>query len=246
MKFYKQVTLFCCVVMLFLSCGNTHDPQFIIDKAINVSGGALIEASSINFNFRDTHYIAKRHKGDFLFGRLSTNSTDSILDILTNKGFERFVNEGFVYTPDSMAVKYASSINSVHYFSVLPYGLNDTAVNKEYLEKVDIKNNPYHKIKITFNKDGGGEDFEDVFIYWVHTETFKVDYLAYSYAEDDGIGLRFREAYNERYIKGIRFVDYINYKPIDEKANLLSLDSLYGINSLKELSRIDLKQIKVE
>ena len=35
----------------------------------------------------------------------------------------------------------------------------------------------------------------------------------YSYIESDGIGLRFREAFNERYINGIRFVDYNNYKP---------------------------------
>ena len=245
MKFFKQVTLFCCVVALLLSCSN-NNAQFIIDKAIEVSGGASIDTSSVNFNFRGKHYSAKRNKGNFLYGRLSTNVTDSILDILTNKGFERFVNDDFVDIPDSMAVKYSSSVNSVHYFSVLPYGLNNPAVNKEYLEKVAIKNNPYHKIKITFNKDGGGEDFEDEFIYWVHTKTFKVDYLAYSYAEEDGVGLRFREAYNERYKKGIRFVDYINFKPLNKDANLLSLDSLYAANGLKELSRINLEQIQVE
>ncbi|AUP81503.1 deoxyribose-phosphate aldolase [Flavivirga eckloniae] len=232
--------------MFLLSCGSPHNPQLIIDKAINVSGGGLLDSSNINFNFRDKHYIAKRNKGDFFYGRSFVNASDSILDVLTNRGFERFVNDDFKPIPDSMAVKYSSSVNSVHYFSVLPYGLNDAAVNKEYLSKVVIKNNPYHKIKITFNEEGGGEDFEDVFVYWVHTETFMVDYLAYSYAEDDGVGLRFREAYNERYIKGIRFVDYINYKPIDGNASLLSLDSLYESKELKELSRINLEQVKVE
>ncbi|MDO5972032.1 deoxyribose-phosphate aldolase [Flavivirga aquimarina] len=247
MRLFKQVIQFCCVILLFTSCNHTNnDPQFIIDQSINVSGGALLNTSNINFNFRDKHYIAKRDKGDFLYGRLFTNTADSILDLLTNKGFERYVNNDLVYTPDSMAVKYSSSVNSVHYFSVLPYGLNDAAVNKEYLGEIKIKNKSYHKIKITFNREGGGEDFEDEFIYWVETKTFKVDYLAYSYAEDDGMGLRFREAYNERYIKGIRFVDYINFKPLDKKANLLSLDSLHVTNGLKELSRINLEQIKVE
>lgn len=245
MKFFKQVTLFCFIITLLSSCENKN-AQFIIDTAINVFGGTLLDSSSINFNFRDKHYIAKRNKGDFLYSRSFTNSTDSILDILTNKGFKRFVNNDFVDTPDSMAVKYSSSINSVHYFSVLPYGLNNKAVNKEYLGKATIKNKTYYKIKITFDEEGGGEDFEDEFVYWVDTKTFKTDYLAYSYAEDDGMGLRFREAYNERYIKGIRFVDYINFKPLDENANLVSLDSLYGVNGLKELSRIDLEEIKVE
>lgn len=248
MKFFKQVVLFCSVVAFLLSCGNNNNnnPQFIIDSAIEVSGGTLLDSSSIHFNFRDKHYLAERNKGDFLYGRLNTNATDSILDILTNTGFERFVNDDFVDTPDSMAVKYSSSINSVHYFSVLPFGLNNPAVNKEYLGKIAIKNKQYHKIKITFNKDGGGEDFEDEFVYWVDTKSFKVDYLGYSYSENDGVGLRFREAYNERYIKGIRFVDYINFKPLNKNANLGSLDSLYVNNSLKELSRINLEQVNVE
>ncbi len=245
MNFFKQIVLICSVVSMLLGC-KSNDAQYIIDRAIKVSGGSLIDSSSINFNFRDRHYIAKRNKGDFLYGRLTVNLTDSILDILTNAGFERFVNNSPVNTPDSMAVKYSSSVNSVHYFSILPYGLNDSAVNKNYLGKVTIKNKLYHKIKITFNEEGGGEDFEDEFIYWVDVKTFKVDYLAYSYAEDDGMGLRFREAYNERYIKGIRFVDYINFKPFDKNARLLSLDSLYEAGGLKELSRIKLDQIKVE
>ncbi|MDD7887332.1 DUF6503 family protein [Flavivirga sp. 57AJ16] len=245
MKLFKKVVLLGSVIVSLLNC-ESHDAQRIIDKAIEVSGGVLLDSSSIRFNFRNKHYLAKRNKGDFLYGRLSTDTTDSILDILTNTGFERFVNDDFVYTPDSMAVKYSSSINSVHYFSVLPYGLNSPAVNKKYLGKVAIKNKYYHKIKITFDKEGGGEDYEDEFIYWIDIKTFKVDYLAYSYAEDDGVGLRFREAYNERYVKGIRFVDYINFKPINKNINLLSLDSLYVNNGLKELSRIDLEQVKVE
>ncbi|TGV01437.1 DUF6503 family protein [Flavivirga rizhaonensis] len=245
MKFFKKVVLFSFVVTALLSCED-NDARFIIDKAIEVSGGTLLDSSSINFNFRDKYYFAKRNKGDFLYGRLSINSTDSILDVLKNSGFERFINDDFVSIPDSMVVKYSASVNSVHYFSVLPYGLNASAVNKKYLGNVDIKNKQYYKIKITFNKDGGGEDFEDEFVYWVDTKAFKVDYLAYSYAEDDGIGLRFREAYNERYIKGIRFVDYINFKPISENANLLSLDSLYEAGSLKELSRIDLDLVEVK
>lgn len=94
--------------------------------------------------------------------------------------------------------------------------MNDKAVNKLYLGKVLIKGNEYYKIKVTFNEEGGGEDFEDVFVYWVQTGTFKVDYLAYSYAVNGG-GIRFKEAYNERFVNGIRFVDYNNCKPENEK-----------------------------
>ena len=98
---------------------------------------------------------------------------------------------------------------------------------------------------MTFNEKGGGEDFEDVFIYWINTDNFKADYIAYSYAEDDGLGLRFREAYNERFVNGIRFVDYNNYKPKDDEVQLVNLDNLFQKNELELLSVVKLKNITV-
>lgn len=134
----------------------------------------------------------------------------------------------------------------MHYFSVLPYGLNDKAVNKTYLGKTKIKGKDYHKIKITFNEDGGGEDFDDVFIYWIDIQTFKVDYLAYSYSESNGMGLRFREAYNERFIDSIRFVDYNNYKPKYKVLVIEDLDIHFERGALELLSKIELKKLFVE
>ncbi len=238
--------MFCFTAVLCMGCKQAMDAQFVIDESIKISGGALLNTSDITFNFRDKHYKAKRDHGAFSYERSFVTSNDSIRDILSNTDFKRFVNGTLVAIPDSMAIKYSSSVNSVHYFSVLPFGLNDPAVNKAYLGRTAIHGHDYHKVEVTFNQDGGGEDFEDVFVYWINTETYKVDYLAYSYEEDDGVGLRFREAYNERYMKGIRFVDYINYKSVVKNANLLSLDSLYQNNGLKELSRINLEQIHVK
>ena len=126
-----------------------------------------------------------------------------------------------------------------------PYGLNATPVNKYLLGEEEIKNKTYYKIRVTFNKEGGGEDFEDVFIYWVDKETFKVKYLAYSYNEDDGVGMRFREAYNERFIEGIRFVDYNNYKSSDGLMALIDLGKIFEKNKLNLLSKIELKNIVV-
>jgi hypothetical protein len=145
-----------------------------------------------------------------------------------------------------MAVKYTASVNTVHYFALLPYGLNDAAVNKSSLGEVTIKNKVYHKIKVTFSQEGGGEDYEDVFVYWIDAETFKADYIAYSYIEDDGVGIRFREAYNERMVNGLRFVDYNNYKSEDATMDLLGLDKAFESGSLKLLSKIELENIVVK
>ena len=221
------------------------DANKIIDESIQASGGHKIDTSVIEFNFRDINYKATRLGGKFKLERVFLDSIGEIRDVLSNNGLDRYINESLVNLPDSMTTKYSASVNSVHYFAVLPYGLDGKAVNKTYVNKVDIKGKSYHKIKVTFNEEGGGEDFEDVFMYWVNTVTSKVDYLAYSYNEDDGKGLRFREAYNERYVKGIRFVDYNNYKPKDNTSKLEELDKQFIDNKLELLSKIELKEVTV-
>lgn len=234
------------------SSAKTISAQAIIDSSIEVSGGKHIDSSLINFDFRDKHYMAFRNRGVYHYERKFTDTTfqyfdtiSSIADLLNNKGFMRLANNFPVSVTDTMAVKYSASVNSVHYFSVLPYGLNDKAVNKELLDDVSINNQSYYTIKVTFDQDGGGEDFEDVFLYWIHKETNKVHYLAYSYNESDGKGIRFREAYNERYIEGIRFVDYNNYKPENASILLADLPKLFENNQLKLLSKIELENITV-
>ena len=72
-----------------------------------------------------------------------------------------------------------------------------------------------------------------------------MDYLAYNYLTDGG-GARFREAYNVRQIKGVRFADYINYEPEPETREVERFDSLYNEGKLKELSRIDTEDVVVE
>jgi len=239
------------VLICFYGCKDeakteTLSANDIINKSIEISGGKAFENSVVRFDFRDKYYVARRNNGNFSLVRMFADDKDSIFDLLANSGFERLINDERVKIADSMKVRYSASVNSVHYFSVLPYGLNDTAVNKTLIGEEQIKAKTYYKVKVTFNEQGGGEDFEDVFIYWVNKDSFKVDYLAYSYNEDDGKGIRFRAAYNERYIDGLRFVDYNNYKPENDTISLNSLGKAYDSNNLKLLSKIELKNIEVE
>ncbi|WP_138433600.1 DUF6503 family protein [Winogradskyella algicola] len=218
----------------------------IISKSIEKAGGKAFDNSVIRFNFRNKFYVARRNKGQFSLIRMFKDGNDSVFDLLTNNNFDRFINESRVILEDSMKAKFSASVNSVHYFSVLPYGLNADAVNKTLLGEEQINEKNYYKIKVTFNPDGGGEDYEDVFVYWFDKERFKVDYLAYSYNEEDGVGMRFREAFNERYIEGIRFVDYNNYKTENNELELFDLGEAFEEKKLKLLSKIELKSIEVE
>ena len=244
---YKTLFISFITLLLVLSCKqqSTIDVNAIVNKSIEVSGGDLIKSSIIDFDFRDKHYKAIRNNGKFQYERTFIDSIGIIKDVLSNKGFQRFINETPFEVSIGKETAYTASVNSVHYFSILPYGLNAAAVNKKYLGEVSLKDKSYHKIKITFNEEGGGEDFDDVFIYWIDNETYKVDYLAYSYNENDGLGLRFREAYNERYINGFRFVDYNNYKPKNKNVRLENLDTLFEKGHLELLSKIALENIIV-
>ena len=53
------------------------------------------------------------------------------------------------------------------------------------------------------------------------------------------LGLRFREAFNERYVNGLRFVDYNNYKPKSLDIPLTQLDELFQNEQLTLLSKIE-------
>ena len=230
-------------LLLVFSCKPSEvklTAQQIIDKTILTSGANKIANTEISFTFRDKEYAAIRENGNFNLKR----SFDSIKEVLSNDGFKRFINDEPIEVSDSMKTRYANSINSVHYFSVLPYGLNDTAVKKKRLPPSTIKGKEYYKIEIIFSEDGGGEDFEDVFIYWVGKEDFLIDYLAYSYHTNGG-GKRFRVLKEQCIKNGIRFVDYHNYKPLDETISLVDIDVVFENNQLKKVSEIVLENIEV-
>jgi hypothetical protein len=237
--------LWVLVSLFAFACNTQPTAQSIVDKAIEQHGGLLYEAVEVTFDFRDRHYVLIHNQGDFQYERHFKDSTGAIKDVLSNEGFTRYLNSVDITDTVKKAAAYSRSVNSVAYFALLPYRLNDPAVQKELLGTVEIKGEPYHKIKVTFNQEGGGEDFEDQFIYWIHQDNHTMDYLAYLYYTDGG-GKRFRAPYNQRVVNGLRFADYENYKQVSTDVDLIKYDSLYEQNQLELLSRIELKNLKVE
>jgi len=237
---------FIFLLIFVLSCKDSpevEDVQKIIDTSIEVAGGDLYKTSNISFRFRDKDYVLEQQKGKRALKRMQYTDSGMVTDIKKGNDFVRLLNDDPVPVTDSMATVYGNSVNSVHYFALLPYGLNDPAVRKELLGKKQIKGKDYYKVKVTFDQQGGGNDFEDVYIYWIDQKTYKPTYLAYEFHVDGG-GLRFRKAFNERYVNGIRFVDYYNYKPKRE-AVITQIDALYEKGDLELLSKIELKNVEV-
>ncbi|MDT0687100.1 DUF6503 family protein [Autumnicola psychrophila] len=237
------------VLSIFISCKQSDgelDAQEVVNRAIEIAGGENYERASIKFDFRNSTYRSSRNNGEFELERLVVDSAGfKTRDVLTNNGLVRFRNDSAVKIADSLMNSVSNSVNSVHYFVQLPYGLNAPAANKELVGRDTINSQGYYEIKVTFNAEAGGSDHEDVYLYWINDNTFTVDYLAYNFEVNEG-GVRFRKAINPRVINGIRFVDYENFKYPDADVKLEKLDSLYTAGELDYISKIVNRNIEVE
>ena len=237
------------VLLLFIwSCENKasssqkktsiHKGQEVIDQAIIAHGQHLFENATLSFLFRDKQYSARRSDAEYTYTRSFKNGSALIEDMLINStDFSRKKNDISIEIEKEWAEKYSRSINSVLYFFQLPYLLNDLAVKKIDQGIKQIKGENYYQIKVSFQIENGGEDFEDEYLYWIDVNTFEIDYLAYNYITDGG-GVRFRSAINKRRVNGLLVQDYINYAPLNKKIPLSSLITEFEKGALIERSRI--------
>ncbi|HBH24879.1 MAG TPA: hypothetical protein DDY13_15850 [Cytophagales bacterium] len=231
------------LLIALAGCATSNDEaRIIVDQAIKAHGGDQFDHMVLEFDFRDRHYIAERKDGVFQYHRIWRDSTGQYHDIVSNEGFTRILNGDTVNLSDKDQQKYSNSVNSVIYFALLPYGLNDKAVNKFVEGIVMIDGEPYFQVKVTFDEEGGGQDYEDEFMYWFHTETAKLDYLAYLYHVNEG-GIRFRVVTNRHLAAGLLLNDYDNYKVEDLNTPLDQLPQMYEQGKLEKLSEIDLKNV---
>ena len=215
-----------------------HKGQEVIDQAIIAHGQHLFENATLSFSFRDKQYSARRSDTSYAYTRSFKDGSALIEDMLINSTyFSRKKNGVSIEVSKEWADKYSKSINSVLYFFQLPYLLNDLAVKKTDQGIKQIKGKSYHQIKVSFQIENGGDDFEDEYLYWIDVNTFEVDYLAYNYITDGG-GVRFRSAINKRRVDGLLVQDYINYAPVDKKMPLSDLITQFEKGVLIERSRI--------
>lgn len=237
----RHCLLYPLLCLLVLSaCQPADDPQYIVDRAIEAHGGDVIEHAEIEFDYRGKHFKVLRDGGRFSYERIYTDSTGDVHEVLNNDEVYRMVNGARVELEEKTRYSIQETLNSVVYFGLVPYFLNDPPVIKKYLGTDTVEGAPYHLIEITFMQEGGGPDYEDRFIYWIHQDRYTMDYLAYDFHINDG-GTRFRKAFNVRTINGIRFADFYNYSsdvlpqpgtPIETYPRLLEADSL---NLLSEI-----------
>lgn len=240
-----RFSIFLLLIAQLSSCDTRSEAQKIVDAAIEAHGGKAFEKSKIEFDFRAMHYTIYKSPTAFEYTREFTDSTGTVKDVLNNDGFVRTVNGVKIDTLTEERVgAFSRSVNSVAYFAFLPYGLNDPAAVKTYLGETELKGKKYDKIKVTFVAEGGGEHFEDEFLYWFGKEDHLMDFMAYSYHTDGG-GVRMREVSHVNEVGGIRFQNYLNLKTDDKNTPVEKMEELYIAGQLEKLSEIILENTEV-
>lgn len=221
----------------------------IVDSAIAAHGGDVLDHAVVTFDFRGVDFRLRQDGGRFRYQRTYADSLDrTVREVLSNDSLYRTVNGARVELTEAERRSVETAVNSVAYFALLPHPLGDPAVQTAYHGRDTIQGTPYHRIRVTFRQEGGGRDWQDHFMYWFHSQTYEMDYLAYAYgpAPDEEQGTRFRDAYNVRRVEGVRFADYYNYTDTS-----LALDQLQRYperraeNAVTLVSRVELDSIQV-
>ena len=254
----NQILLQVFALLILSSCGNSSikvekrqestidSAQYIVDKAIASHGFDKLNGREISFAFRDKAYTAKySDDGSFQFTRSFQKGDSLFRDVLTNSGITRRIDDSLAELSEEWQTKYSSSVNSVIYFALLPYRLNDAAVVKEYLGSKNYAWKSYELVKIYFQEEGGGDDHEDEYVYWFNADNMKLDHFAYNYLVDGG-GVRFRTAFEAIEVEAMIFNQYLNYSCEDLDVPIETLLDSFMLEKLQLLSQISKEEIEVK
>ncbi len=228
----------------YLAMADHSNPQeMLLTKALEAHGWAAKEAVHYQFTFRKKRYtFFEDDKGNYRYTVTRKAEDQSIVETLTNQGFQRAVEGQAIDLSSEDVSRYSEALNSVIYFATLPHKLNDPAVIRAYGGTATVAGTTYELLEVSFKQAGGGKDYQDQFLYWVHRERGTIDYMAYNYQVNGG-GVRFRKAFNPRTVAGIRFQDYENYKaPVS--TDLAQLPQLWEAGKLELLSTIETADVE--
>lgn len=249
------------IIILISSCGNesldqpspepiqklekeviVSDAELLFQSVLEKHGGKKYDFAHYSFVFRNVEYSFENSESNYFYSREFSKGANGFFDRMSPNSFTREIDGIEIELSKEETTKYRASINSVIYFATLPYKLGDASVNKEIVGEDSINGQAYKMMKVSFGQEGGGEDFDDEYLYWFNSNTHTMDYFAYNYTVNQG-GVRFRSAFNSRVVNGVIFQDYINFEAPVGTA-LKDLSSLFENGELKELSRIITKDIK--
>ena len=226
----------------------------LVERVRTQHGVDALDRAEVSFSFRGTPFTARRDGPTFRYARTITDEAGrSVEEVVDNDGVHRFVEGAEVEMDEAEAGRVHTAVNSVVYFALLPYSLTDPAVRVRALGPDSVGGQAYTRLEATFAQEGGGTDWDDRYVYWIHQLDATMDYLAYSYAVTPGdtsrneTGTRFREVIGTQEVAGVRFQNYRNLTadsigPMD----LERFGELYEAGQTRAISDIVLDSIRVQ
>ena len=224
----------------------------LVRKAQTAHNSDALDGATLHFTFRGDPFTARRDGGRFRYTRTTRDDAGrEVVDILDNAGLARTVNGENVAIPEEERGGLETALNSVVYFATLPAALSDPAVQARALGPDSIAGERYEKLEVTFAQEGGGRDWEDRYLYWIHPEQGTLDYLAYSYELAPGAdgrndtGHRFRRVIGVSDASGFRVQDYANLTA-DSLASLEDYPAALARGATREVSEVLTENARLE
>ena len=218
----------------------------VVRDSIERHGGEVFDWIHIRWGFREVPFEVTRDDGRFRYQRTVQDSLgQAIVQVMENEGSWIEVNgERQDLDPQSRA-QLEFDVNSVVYFGFLPFRLDDPVVQLADLGTGEVEGELYRKVEVTFEREGGGPNWEDRFVYWFHEGDHTLDYLAHLEAAEVET-TRFRRAVNRREVGGLLVQDYENYTGDPEVGDLADYDLLFEAGSLRLLSMVEFDELEVD
>ncbi|OZC03590.1 DUF6503 family protein [Rubricoccus marinus] len=224
----------------------------LVRAAQQAHGSDNLEGATLHFTFRGDAFTARRDGGRFRYTRTTRDEqAREVVDVLDNSGLSRTVGGEAVRLAPEEIGPITTAVNSVVYFATLPAALSDAAVQARSLGRDSVAGEPYDRLEVTFAQEGGGNDWEDRYLYWLHPERRTLDYIAYSYRVAPGAsgandtGHRFRRVIGTADAGGFRVQDYANLTA-DSLSALEEYPAALARGVTREVSEVRTEQARLE
>lgn len=245
LKRFNFVILLVISIVVIQAC--SPDPSDIVNEAIKSSGWDKFKNNDIEFDFRGIHYKIFHNNGNYVYEKIFLDTAQGIIrEGMTNDSTYKELNGLSILLDENETARIRNTINQVVYFNLLPYKLNDNAVVKNYIGEAIINDKEYHKIKVTFSEAGGGDNYDDWYVYWFEKNTKAMDYFAYYYTINGENSERFRAVKKVHNINGFTFYDWENFTSDEIGEQIENFDNFYIDGKVKKVSDIELNNIEVK
>lgn len=217
----------------------------LLAEAVQSAGLRAPRGLEVRFSFRGTPYQLWLDGQRAIYRRQVTLPNGTVrTDRLEGDRFTSSVGGEPVELKPADAAALRRSLNSVAYFALLPRPLEDEAVIARSLGSTRLEGQDWDTVEIRFREEGGGEDHDDVFRYWIHPETHRLGYLAYTFETGEG-GVRLRKATRYHEVDGVVLVDWANHGRPGHGITLDQAVEDFEAGRLPPLSTIALEDLAV-